>query len=125
MLPLRAPTTLPGRRGHPAEAGSGRAGDTVRASRHVIANSAGKKGQGYRPMRRRRGKGAVPPQPPGGLPVEVGVEYAHPADRVDRQTVAPGRLADRLRGRAVVDAEGLRLVLAHIGVDPGDAVVGV
>src|ERR1019366_276160 len=36
-----------------------------------------------------------------------------------------GGLADRLWTRRVIDTEGLPLVVTHIGVDPGDAVIGV
>src|SRR5436189_4934939 len=57
--------------------------------------------------------------------VEMGVEDADLRDAVDREVVACGRLPDRLRARGVVDAERLRLVFAHVRVEPGNALVGI
>src|SRR5581483_11828923 len=61
----------------------------------------------------------------GESAIEVGVEHAYPGDAVDRQPVAVGRFADRLRVRTVIDAERLAVVVAHVRVDPGDAERGV
>src|SRR4051812_5549364 len=59
------------------------------------------------------------------LLVEIGVEYADLGDLVERELV-PGRgLSDCFRVGGVVDAERRLLVLADVGVDPGDALVGV
>src|ERR1700692_4492561 len=57
--------------------------------------------------------------------VEIRIEDAHLRDLVERQGVAVGGLADRFWTRRVIDAEGLPLVVTDIGVDPGDAFVGV
>src|SRR6478609_9705039 len=54
--------------------------------------------------------------------IEVRIEHRHLGDPVDRQLVALGDGADRLRRRAVVDAEGLGLLRVDVRVDPGHAV---
>src|SRR3712207_2513888 len=51
--------------------------------------------------------------------VEVRVQHAHPADAVHGQAGALGRLADSLGVGAIVDAEGLAVVLADVGMHPG------
>src|SRR6266498_568847 len=57
--------------------------------------------------------------------VEVGVEHADLRDLVHRQGVAAGGLPDRLRAWCVVDAEGLSLVFADVGMNPGHTLVRV
>src|SRR5882724_6787111 len=57
--------------------------------------------------------------------MKVGIEHAHLGDALDRQAVALGGLADRLRRRAVVDAEGALLVGRDVGVQPGHAELAV
>src|ERR1019366_5183692 len=60
-----------------------------------------------------------------GLRVEVRVEHSHLGDLVDRQLVARRGLADGFWGRCVVNAERGALVRTHIGVHPGDGLLGV
>src|SRR5690606_23581346 len=53
--------------------------------------------------------------------VEVRVEHRHLGDAVHRKAGQLGGATDALRIGAVVDAERLRLVLAHVRVHPADA----
>src|SRR5215212_3405932 len=52
---------------------------------------------------------------------EVWVQNADIGDQIDRQDVVRGRLADRFGTRPVVYAERLRPVVAHVRVEPCDA----
>src|SRR5438132_6821440 len=58
-------------------------------------------------------------------PVEVRVEDPHRRDLVRGQLVELGRLPDGVGAGRVVDAEGLPVVLRHVGVHPRDAKLGV
>ena len=58
---------------------------------------------------------------PEGSHVEVEVEHPHVGDLVDRQPVASGGPANRLRSWPVVDAECRALVVARVRVHPRDA----
>src|SRR5918911_1576145 len=60
-----------------------------------------------------------------GSEEEVGTEHRHLARVADRQTGALGGQPDRLRIRAVVDAEAPLLVDRDVGVQPRDAERGV
>jgi hypothetical protein len=57
--------------------------------------------------------------------IGVGVQDAHLGDLVDRKVVRGGRCADRVGRRGVVDAEDGPLVVADVGVHPGDPELGV
>src|SRR5262245_6713793 len=57
--------------------------------------------------------------------VEVRVEDPHLRDRIDGQSVALSDLTDRLGRRAVVDAEGLAVVVSDVRVHPRHTEVGV
>src|SRR5437016_1953951 len=54
-------------------------------------------------------------------PIEIGIENANRRDLVSGQLVELGRLANRIRGWCVVDAEGFPVVFSDIRVDPCDA----
>src|SRR4029453_3567320 len=56
---------------------------------------------------------------------EIGIEHAHLGDVVHRELGALRGLADRVRIRAVVDAEALGAIRREIRMDPGDAFLGV
>src|SRR5262245_60887898 len=56
------------------------------------------------------------------LPVEIGVEHPHFSDLGHRQAGLARDPPDRLRVRAVIDAEGFLVVVgADVGMHPGDA----
>src|SRR4029079_15198626 len=57
--------------------------------------------------------------------VEVRIEDAHLRDGLDGQSVALGGTADGLGGGSVAHAERRAAVVAHVGVDPRHAVIGV
>src|SRR5436305_522462 len=59
------------------------------------------------------------------LPIEVRIEDADLGNAIDRKVTSSCALPDRFRGGSVVDAIGLLFVLADIGMDPGDLLLGV
>src|SRR5215467_12081039 len=57
------------------------------------------------------------------LRIEVRIEDAHLRYTVHRKLTAPCGLPDRFRRGRVIDAKGLLLVLADIGMDPGHLIL--
>src|SRR4030095_2502183 len=56
------------------------------------------------------------------LAIEIRVQDANFRDAIDWQVVSPGRAPNGFRRKRVVRAEGLFSVIAHIRVNPGNAV---
>ena len=59
------------------------------------------------------------------LCIEVRIEDAPLRNAIDGKVTAPCGLSDRFRGGPIVDAPGFLFVLADIGMDPGDLLLGI
>src|SRR5680860_391695 len=59
------------------------------------------------------------------LLIEVGIEDSNPRNPIDGMPVAVGGLPDRFGVGTVVDAKGLPLVIADVGMDPGHAEIRI